>query len=113
VACNVVRGDPLDSPEQTRTAPAGVWRSAAAFVFIGLDPNTAWLRATVELDPWGFVRTDEAFGTSIRGVFCAGDARAGSTKQLGSAVGDGIAALIAVRGYLQRHSDLRRIDVNA
>ena len=90
-----------------------VWRSAAAFVFIGLDPNTAWLRATVELDPWGFVRTDEAFGTSIRGVFCAGDARAGSTKQLGSAVGDGIAALIAVRGYLQRHSDLRRIDVNA
>ena len=90
-----------------------VWHPAAAFVFIGLDPNTAWLRGTVDLDPWGFVRTDEAFATSMTGVFCAGDARAGSTKQLGSAVGDGIAALIAVRTYLQRHSDLRRIDVNA
>ena len=90
-----------------------VWHPAAAFVFIGLDPNTAWLRGTVDLDPWGFVLTDEAFATSAPGMFCAGDARAGSTKQLGSAVGDGIAALIAVRTYLQRHSDLRRIDVNA
>jgi thioredoxin reductase (NADPH) len=46
-------------------------------------------------------------------VFAAGDARAGSTKQLGAAVGDGIAALIAIRSYLQAHSDLRRWEVNA
>lgn len=90
-----------------------VWHPAAAFVFIGLDPNTGWLRGVLDLDPWGFVVTDQAFATSMPGVFCAGDARAGSTKQLGSAVGDGIAALIAVRTYLQRHSDVRRIDVNA
>jgi thioredoxin reductase (NADPH) len=89
------------------------WHPAAAFVFIGLDPNSAVLRGTVELDRWGFVRTDVGFATSMPGVFAAGDVRAGSTKQLGSAVGDGIAALIAIRGYLQRHSDLRRIDVNA
>jgi thioredoxin reductase (NADPH) len=72
----------------------------AVFIFIGLDPNTGWLDGSVELDPWGFVKTDNAFGTSTPGVFCAGDVRAGSTKQLGSAVGDGIAALIAIRGYL-------------
>jgi thioredoxin reductase (NADPH) len=89
------------------------WHPAAAFVFIGLDPNTAWLRGTVELDPWGFVRTDGMFATSMPGVYAAGDARAGSTKQLGSAVGDGIAALIAIRTYLQQHSDLRRVDINA
>ncbi len=47
------------------------------------------------------------------GIFCAGDLRAGATKQLGSAVGDGIAALLAIRGYLQRREDLPRIDVNA
>ena len=95
------------------TGEEHVWHPAAAFVFIGLDPNTGWLRGTVELDEWGFVRTDAAFATSVRGVFAAGDVRAGSTKQLGSAVGDGIAALIAIRSYLQEHSDLRRIDVNA
>jgi thioredoxin reductase (NADPH) len=37
------------------------------------------------------------------GVFVAGDVRAGSTKQLGAAVGDGIAALISIRAYLQAH----------
>lgn len=32
----------------------------------------------------------------------AGDARAGSTKQLASAVGEGAAAAIQIRGYLDR-----------
>jgi thioredoxin reductase (NADPH) len=91
------------------------WRPAAVFVFIGLDPNSGFLAGTpqVELDQWGFVRTDDTFATAMPGVFSAGDVRAGSTKQLGSAVGDGIAALIAIRSYLQRTADLARIDVNA
>jgi thioredoxin reductase (NADPH) len=93
------------------------WHPAAAFVFIGQDPNTGWLGgpdgSLVELDRWGFLVTDAGFATSMPGVFAAGDARAGSTKQLGAAVGEGIAALIAIRGYLQTHSDLRRVEVNA
>jgi thioredoxin reductase (NADPH) len=89
-----------------------VWHPQAMFVFIGLDPNTDWLQSTVDLDEWGFVTTDRAFATSMPGVFAAGDVRAGSTKQLGSAVGDGIAALIAIRSYLQEHSDLRKVDIN-
>ena len=75
----------------------------AAFVFIGLDPNTAFLRGTVELDRWGFVVDAGGFTTSMPGVFVAGDVRQGSTKQLGAAVGDGIAALLAIREYLERH----------
>jgi thioredoxin reductase (NADPH) len=89
------------------------WHPAGAFIFIGLDPNTAWLRGMVDLDQWGFIRADGTFATSVPGVFAAGDARVGSTKQLGAAVGDGIAALIAIRSYLQQHSDLRRLDINA
>ena len=34
--------------------------------------------------------------------------RRNSTKQLGSAVGDGIAALIAIREYLQEHHEVAR-----
>jgi hypothetical protein len=34
-------------------------------------------------------------------------------RQLGAAVGDGIAALIAIRSFLQRHSDMRTVDINA
>jgi thioredoxin reductase (NADPH) len=89
------------------------WHPAGAFIFIGLDPNTGWLRGVIERDQWGFIQTDGMFATSVPGVFAAGDARAGSTKQLGAAVGDGIAALIAIRSYLQEHSDLRRLEINA
>jgi thioredoxin reductase (NADPH) len=89
------------------------WHPAAAFVFIGLTPNTGWLAGAVERDEWGFVRTDDTFATSMPGVYCAGDVRARSTKQLGAAVGDGIAALIAIRSFLQRHSDMRVVDINA
>lgn len=95
------------------TGEAYVWHPAAVFVFIGLDPNSAFVDGTVTLDPWGFIETDDTFATSMPGVFSAGDVRSGSTKQLGSAVGDGIAALIAIRSYLQRHSDVPRVDVNA
>ena len=79
----------------------------AMFVFIGLDPNTAFLRGAVELDERGFVANESGgFRTSIDGVFTAGDVRRGSTKQLGAAVGDGIAALLAIREYLQRHHEM-------
>ncbi len=67
----------------------------------------------VDRDRWGFVVTDDTFATSLAGVYAAGDLRARATKQLGAAVGDGIAALIAIRPYLQRHSDMRMIDINA
>ncbi|MFN2582493.1 MAG: FAD-dependent oxidoreductase [Candidatus Dormibacteria bacterium] len=75
----------------------------AVFVFIGLDPNTGFLRDAIELDAHGFVADRGGFRTSMDGVFVAGDVRQGSTKQLGSAVGDGIAALLAMREYLQQH----------
>jgi len=78
----------------------------AAFVFIGLDPNTAFLQGSVDLDARGFVDDKGGFRTSLPGVFAAGDVRRGSTKQLGSAVGDGIAALLAIREYLQLHHEV-------
>lgn len=77
--------------------------AAAAFVFIGLTPNTAFLGDTVKHDGGGFLRTSPTMETSMPGVFAAGDVRSGSTKQLGSAVGDGIAALLMVRRQLEDH----------
>ncbi|MFN8169642.1 MAG: FAD-dependent oxidoreductase [Candidatus Nanopelagicales bacterium] len=72
----------------------------AAFVFVGLDPNTGWLDGLVELDERGFVVTDRTMQTSVPGVFAAGDVRAGSTKQLASAVGEGAAVALQIRHHL-------------
>jgi len=77
--------------------------AAAAFVFIGLEPNSAFLGEAVTRDAGGFVVTSPTMETSMAGVFAAGDVRSGSTKQMGSAVGDGIAALLMTRRYLEVH----------
>jgi len=79
---------------------------AAAFVFIGLTPNTDFLKDTLETDKWGFIVTDETLQTSMPGVYAAGDVRHGSTNQLASATGEGVTALIMVRQYLQKLGDL-------
>jgi thioredoxin reductase (NADPH) len=77
--------------------------AAAAFVFIGLRPNSAFLGDAVDRDAGGFLVTSPTMETSVAGVFAAGDVRSGSTKQLGSAVGDGIAALLMTRRHLEAH----------
>ena len=77
--------------------------AAAAFVFIGLRPNSAFLGDAIERDAGGFLLTGPTMQTSTAGVFAAGDVRSGSTKQLGSAVGDGISALLMARRYLEIH----------
>ncbi|MDB5417830.1 MAG: cyclic nucleotide-regulated FAD-dependent pyridine nucleotide-disulfide oxidoreductase [Phenylobacterium sp.] len=74
------------------------------FLFIGADPNTDWLAASgVALDANGFIRTgdDAALGrheleTSLEGVFAIGDARAGSTKRVAAAVGEGAQVVAAL-----------------
>jgi thioredoxin reductase (NADPH) len=75
--------------------------TAGAFIFIGLDPNTAFLDGALDVDERGFIATDQMFQTNIEGVFAAGDVRSGSTKQIASAVGEGAAAAIQIRYFLE------------
>jgi len=72
------------------------------FVFIGLDPNTGFLKGLVDLDERGFIVTSDTLMTSLPGVFAAGDVRDGSTKQLASAVGEGAAVALQIRRFLDR-----------
>jgi thioredoxin reductase (NADPH) len=92
--------------ENRETGEVEEYHPAGCFVFIGLDPNTGFLKGQVDLDDRGFIVTDAAFMTSMQGVFAAGDVRAGSTKQLASAVGEGAAAAIAIRPYLEKQLEM-------
>jgi thioredoxin reductase (NADPH) len=76
-----------------------------AFIFIGLDPNTGFLDHSLEEDARGFLVTDHMFNTNVEGIFAAGDVRAGSTKQIASAVGEGAAAAIQIRYYLEQFQE--------
>jgi thioredoxin reductase (NADPH) len=72
-----------------------------AFVFIGLSPNSDLVRGLVDVDLAGFVVADPGMQTSVPGVFVAGDVRSGSTKQAASAAGEGAAAALGIRRYVE------------
>ena len=76
-----------------------------AFVFIGLKPNTGFLKkSAVALDEQGFISTENGrTETSVEGVFAAGDCRRGAYAQVAAATGEGVMASYAVRGYLHGH----------
>jgi thioredoxin reductase (NADPH) len=78
------------------------------FLFLGALPCTEWLGNAVERDENGFVLTGAAagaeslLGTSIPGIFAAGDVRSGSTKRCATAVGEGAMAVQFVHAHLAR-----------
>jgi len=61
----------------------------------------------VDTDKWGFITTSGTMETSMEGVFAAGDARGGSTKQVASAVGEGATAALMIRNYLEKEQGNR------
>jgi len=104
--------------EDKRTGERHSIQTRALFVFIGADPNTAWLAGAIELDDRGFVPTGPAalysdtdgnqgrtqrqpmmLETSQPGVFAAGDVRSGSVKRVASAVGEGSMAIRQIHEY--------------
>ncbi|MDB5291665.1 MAG: thioredoxin reductase [Phycisphaerales bacterium] len=96
---------------QTRTI-----NTPALFSFIGAAPRSDWLPPEIEKDAKQFVRTGPTLAqsshwnarrqpflleTSHPGVFASGDVRAGSTKRVASAVGEGAMAVQFVHEYLK------------
>jgi thioredoxin reductase (NADPH) len=74
------------------------------FVFVGLKPNTEFLKTTdIELDEVGFVKSNEHLETNMPGVFVAGDVRSGATMQIATATGEGATAALRIREYLEEH----------
>lgn len=74
------------------------------FVFVGLQPNTEFLKnSDVELDEIGLVKSGEKLTTAIPGVYVAGDCRHGATLQIATAVGEGASAALYIREYLEGH----------
>ena len=72
------------------------------FVFVGMIPNTKWLRGVVEMNEHGYIACDCAtLKTSMPGVFVAGDCRQQAPMQLATACGDGVVAAMMLREYFR------------
>jgi thioredoxin reductase (NADPH) len=89
--------------KNNKTGETGELHVPGIFVFIGLLPNSGPFKDITKVDAQGFIMTGIDFQTSTEGIFAAGDVRAGSTKQLVSAAGEGAAAALAIREHLRGH----------
>jgi thioredoxin reductase (NADPH) len=89
---------------------------SAVFVFIGAEAASDWLPAEIARDKGGYVLTGSdalrtgtwprrdrdpcPLETTVPGILAAGDIRAGSTKRVGFAVGDGALAVTCAHRLL-------------
>jgi thioredoxin reductase (NADPH) len=72
------------------------------FVFVGIQPITGWLgRDLLDMDEFGFIKTDDTMTTTIPGIYAAGDVRIKFLRQISTAVGDGAVAAFSAEKYLE------------
>jgi len=66
------------------------------FIFIGMKPNLGLFIDMLELDQWGYVKTDDEMRTSIQDVYAVGDVISKKYRQITTAVADGTIAAISI-----------------
>jgi thioredoxin reductase (NADPH) len=73
-----------------------------AFIFIGMIPNTDFLKESIHLDETGYVVTEGLNETSEKGMFAAGDCRKGAIAQVAAATGEGVIASYGIKQFLSK-----------
>ena len=76
---------------------------AGFFVYVGMQPNTAFLKNVLKLSDKGHVPTDGWMKTERDGLYAVGDIRQDSASQAITSAGDGATAAIAAYRYIRRH----------
>jgi thioredoxin reductase (NADPH) len=77
-------------------------KADGVFVFVGMVPNTKFLRGAAKLNDAGYIACDCAsLKTSMPGVFVAGDCRQRAAMQLATACGDGVVAAMMLKEYFR------------
>ncbi len=70
------------------------------FIFIGIRPQSDFVKGLLPTDERGFIITDCEMRTELPGVFAAGDVRAKACRQIITAAGDGATAAYMAEHYL-------------
>ncbi len=82
--------------EDLKTKESKELVSDGAFIFIGMKPNTALFHDRLNLDKWGYIKTDEDMRTSLPDVYAVGDIISKKYRQITTAVADGTIAAISI-----------------
>ena len=70
--------------------------SDGVFIFIGMKPNIELFKDSLQLDNWGYIKSDENMKTSISDIYAVGDVTSKKYRQITTAVADGTIAAMAI-----------------
>ena len=76
-------------------------KANGCFIWVGILPNTEFLKGSVKTDEFGFIIADAKMKTNVPGVYVAGDVRDTPLRQVSTAVGDGAIAAISAEHYIE------------
>ncbi len=70
--------------------------SDGVFIFIGMHPYVELFKNKLQLDQWGYIKTNEDMRTSLPDVYAVGDVISKKYRQITTAVADGTIAAISI-----------------
>ena len=89
--------------KNVKTGDTGTLNVDGCFIWVGINPNTDFLKDALDMDEWGFIKGNLKMETSVPGVFVAGDVRDTPLRQVVTAVGDAALAVESAQHYLGIH----------
>lgn len=84
-----------------KTGDASEIEANGCFIWIGILPNTEFIKGVVKTDESGFILVDTQMQTNVPGVFAIGDVRDTPLRQIATAVGDGAVAAFCAEHYVE------------
>jgi thioredoxin reductase (NADPH) len=88
------------SIKNVKTNEASTFPCEGVFIFVGIGPNTVFLKNLLNVDESGFIITQPDMSTSRKGVFACGDCIQKSLYQVVNACGEGAQAADSAHKYL-------------
>jgi thioredoxin reductase (NADPH) len=87
--------------KNVKTNEESTIKADGCFIWVGILPNTEFVKDAVATDQGGFIIADAGMKTNVPGVFTAGDVRDTPLRQVSTAVGDGAIAAVSAEHYIE------------
>ncbi|MCE5197205.1 MAG: FAD-dependent oxidoreductase [Negativicutes bacterium] len=107
---NAIKGDGLVDTVELKNIKTGAISELATngvFFFVGMIPQTDWLKDIVAMDKRGYIIANEMCETNVDGIYAVGDARQKFLRQVVTAAADGAIAATAAEKFIHEEEGFR------
>lgn len=107
---NAIKGDGIVDTVELKNIKTGQISEIATngvFFFVGMVPQTDWLKDIVAMDKRGYIIANEMCETNVDGIYAVGDARQKFLRQVVTAAADGAIAATAAEKFIHEEEGFR------